>query len=54
MADKNQRSHVHYIHQLSYTARERLVGAFVLVAIALVFSMLAFNQIGRASWRGRV
>ncbi|MDE2197087.1 MAG: MCE family protein [Gammaproteobacteria bacterium] len=44
MAEKNQPGHVHYIHQLSYTARERLVGAFVLVAIALVFSMLAFNQ----------
>ncbi|HVC37538.1 MAG TPA: MlaD family protein [Gammaproteobacteria bacterium] len=36
--------HVHYIHRLSYTARERLVGAFVIFAIALVFIALAFNQ----------
>lgn len=45
MADKDQQQgQVHYIHRLSYTARERLVGAFVLAAIALVFMMLAFNK----------
>ena len=41
MADKEQ---VHYIHRLSYTARERLVGVFVLVAILLLFLLLAFNR----------
>jgi len=45
VADKDQQQgQVHYIHRLSYTARERLVGAFVLAAIALVFMMLAFNK----------
>jgi len=41
VADKEQ---VHYIHRLSYTARERLVGVFVLVAILLLFLLLAFNR----------
>ncbi len=35
---------VHYIHRLSYTTRERLVGAFVIFAIALLFFALLFNQ----------
>jgi phospholipid/cholesterol/gamma-HCH transport system substrate-binding protein len=39
-----QHGHVHYIHRLSYTARERLVGAFVIFAIALLFFALLFNQ----------
>lgn len=41
MAEKEQ---VHYIHRLSYTARERLVGVFVLAAILLLFLLLAFNR----------
>lgn len=44
MADNKEQGQVHYIHRLSYTARERLVGAFVLIAIALVFLMLVFNK----------
>ena len=41
MAEKDK---VHYIHGMSYTARERLVGTFVLIAIALVFLVLVFNK----------
>jgi len=41
VAEKEQ---VHYIHRLSYTFRERLVGAFVLAAILLLFLTLAFNR----------
>jgi phospholipid/cholesterol/gamma-HCH transport system substrate-binding protein len=41
VAEKEQ---VHYIHRLSYTARERLVGVFVLAAILLLFLVLAFNR----------
>ena len=41
MAEKEQ---VHYIHRLSYTMRERLVGVFVLAAIVLLFLLLAFNR----------
>ncbi|HEV2110774.1 MAG TPA: MlaD family protein [Gammaproteobacteria bacterium] len=41
MAEKDQ---VHYIHRLNYTARERLVGIFVLVAILLLFLTVAFNK----------
>jgi phospholipid/cholesterol/gamma-HCH transport system substrate-binding protein len=44
MSETPQQSHVHYIHRLSYTARERLVGAFVIFAIALLFFALLFNQ----------
>jgi phospholipid/cholesterol/gamma-HCH transport system substrate-binding protein len=39
-----EKEHVHYIHRLSYTVRERLVGAFVLAAILLLFVTLAFNR----------
>jgi phospholipid/cholesterol/gamma-HCH transport system substrate-binding protein len=39
-----EKEHVHYIHRLSYTVRERLVGAFVLAAILLLFATLAFNR----------
>ncbi|MGH8371219.1 MAG: MlaD family protein [Gammaproteobacteria bacterium] len=44
MTDENRKSRTHYIHRLSYTARERLVGAFVLAAIALLFLVLVFNK----------
>ncbi len=39
----NQRVRVHYIHRLSYSARERLVGLFVLVALAVVFTLIFIN-----------
>ncbi|WP_127476085.1 MlaD family protein [Sulfurivermis fontis] len=35
---------VHYIHRLSYSARERLVGVFVLVALAVVFGLIFVNS----------
>ena len=38
---KEQR--IHYIHNLSYTARERLVGVFVLVAMAVIFGLIFIN-----------
>lgn len=44
MPENHPQDRVHYIHRLSYTARERLVGAFVLIAIALMFIALLFNQ----------
>lgn len=44
MSEGGEQGRVHYIHRLSYTARERLVGLFVLLAVALVIAMLAFNQ----------
>lgn len=44
MTDTNRKPSTHYIHRLSYTARERLVGAFVLAAIALLFLVLVFNK----------
>ena len=43
MAEK-EREQVHYIHGLNYTARERLVGVFVLTAVALLFLSLTFNK----------
>jgi phospholipid/cholesterol/gamma-HCH transport system substrate-binding protein len=44
MSDENHKPRTHYIHRLSYTTRERLVGAFVLAAIALLFLALVFNK----------
>ncbi len=41
MAEKDK---VHYIHGLNYTARERLVGVFVLLAAALLVLAVAFNK----------
>ena len=41
MAEKDS---VHYIHRLNYTARERLVGVFVLVAFLLLVLTVAFNR----------
>jgi phospholipid/cholesterol/gamma-HCH transport system substrate-binding protein len=35
---------VHYIHSLNYTLRERLVGLFVLVALAIVFGLIFINS----------
>lgn len=45
MTDKDaQTSRVHYIHRLDYGARERLVGAFVLGAVALLLMLLVYGQ----------
>ncbi|HEX5339704.1 MAG TPA: MlaD family protein [Gammaproteobacteria bacterium] len=44
MTDENRKLRTHYIHHLSYTTRERLVGAFVLLAILLLFMVLVFNK----------
>ncbi|HLW73639.1 MAG TPA: MlaD family protein [Gammaproteobacteria bacterium] len=41
MAEKEQ---VHYIHRLNYTARERLVGVFVLVAVLILIFILSYNE----------
>ena len=41
LAEKDK---VHYIHRLNYTARERLVGVFVLIAVLLLFLAVAFNK----------
>ncbi|HEV7165206.1 MAG TPA: MlaD family protein [Gammaproteobacteria bacterium] len=41
MAEKDK---VHYIHRLNYTARERLVGVFVLIAVVLLFLAVALNK----------
>jgi phospholipid/cholesterol/gamma-HCH transport system substrate-binding protein len=40
MDKREQRSRVHYIHHLSYSFRERLVGVFVLFALALVIGLI--------------
>ncbi len=39
-----QPTRVHYIHRLSFKARERLVGIFTLVAIAIVMTLLIINS----------
>lgn len=35
-----ERRRVHYIHYLSYSAQERMVGVFILLALAFVFSLM--------------
>jgi len=35
---------VHYIHHLSYSLRERLVGMFVLLALAVIFGLIFVNS----------
>lgn len=35
---------VHYIHHLSYSTRERLVGIFVLLALAVIFGLIFINS----------
>ncbi|HET7921510.1 MAG TPA: MlaD family protein, partial [Gammaproteobacteria bacterium] len=44
MSDEPRKPRTHYIHRLSYSGRERLVGAFVLAAITLLFLALVFNR----------
>jgi phospholipid/cholesterol/gamma-HCH transport system substrate-binding protein len=39
-----QSGRVHYIHRLSYTAQERLVGAFVLSGLLLLFVAAVFSR----------
>lgn len=40
MAEPAQRSRIHYIHRLSFSARERLVGVFVLAGLAVVIGLM--------------
>lgn len=35
---------LHYVHRLSYTTQERLVGAFVLAGVLLLFALAAFSR----------
>ena len=44
MAENKKRTRAHYIHRLSYTAQERLVGSFVLIAVALLVWLLITSQ----------
>jgi len=44
MADASGRTRVHYIHGLSYSARERLVGVFVLGALVILLAMVAVSK----------
>lgn len=41
MAEKED---VHYIHRLNYTARERVVGVFVIVAVLFLIFILSYNE----------
>ena len=41
--DKQQRS-VHYIHRMEYTLQERLVGVFILSALAIIFVLMFINS----------
>ena len=44
MPNKNNRTRAHYIHRLSYSAQERLVGSFVLIAVILLVWLLVTSQ----------
>jgi len=44
MPNDNKRNNAHYIHRLSYTTQEQLVGVFVLAAIALLAWLLITSQ----------
>lgn len=46
MADRrqSQAGRVHYIHSLSYTTRERVVGVFVIGALAVLLGMIAASK----------
>jgi len=39
-----QRQRVHYIHRMSYSSQERLVGVFVLSALAVIFMLFFINS----------
>ena len=40
----NEQQRVHYIHRMSYTMQERIVGIFVLAALAVIFLLLFINS----------
>ena len=40
MTGRKDTRHTHYIHRISYTTQERLVGTFVLVAIVILFWLM--------------
>jgi len=40
MTEKEHRSRIHYIHRMSYSSRERLVGLFILVALGLLVALI--------------
>ena len=40
----HQQQSVHYIHRMSYSFQERLVGVFILVALAIVFVLMFVNS----------
>ncbi len=44
MADNEQQRRVHYVHRISYTVQERLVGVFILGAMAVIFSLFFINS----------
>ncbi len=47
MAQPNHEQRIHYIHGLSYTTQERVVGIFVLAAMAVILGLIVVN--GRTS-----
>ena len=42
--EKDPRHRVHYVHRLSYSFRERLVGVFVLGALVVIFGLIIVNS----------
>jgi hypothetical protein len=44
MSNNKKRTRAHYIHRLSYSAQERLVGTFVLLAVGLLVWLLITSQ----------
>ena len=44
MSNKSNRTRAHYIHRLSYSTQERLVGSFVLIAVVLLVWLLITSQ----------
>ncbi len=43
MAQPNQQRRIHYIHDLNYTTQERVVGIFVLAAMAVILALILVN-----------
>ncbi len=41
---EEERKRVHYIHRISYTFQERLVGAFVLASLIFIFGLIFINS----------
>ena len=44
MPEQDPRHRVHYVHRLSYSFRERLVGVFVLGALVVIFGLIIVNS----------